>query len=71
MVANARALRSGATEVVCRIDDHEYRQAPFAYQGKCLGWVREQHASLSPTDRAVVDGLLAGTGCEQLLNAEI
>jgi glutathione S-transferase len=71
MIANARALGSGATEVVCEIDDHEYRQGPFAYQGKCLTWLREQHAALSAGDRAVVDRLLAGTGCEQLLTAEV
>jgi glutathione S-transferase len=66
MVANATALRSDAEEVVCMIDGLEYRQAPFPYQGKCLGWLRDQHRALSADDRAALDDLLAGTGCEQL-----
>ena len=31
-----------------------------------LAWLRAEHAALSPADRAVVDSLLAGTGCEAL-----
>ena len=41
-------------------------QGSIDYQRKCLAWLREQHASLSPADRAAVDALLAGTGCEVL-----
>jgi len=67
MIANADALQSGADEMVCEIDGQEYRQGPFAYQGKCLVWLREQYAALGSTDRAAVDALLAGTGCEPLL----
>jgi len=66
MVANAKALMSSADEVVCEIDGATYRQGPFAYQGKCLQWMREGYAALSDDDRARVDGVLAGTGCEQL-----
>ncbi len=72
MVANARALQSGADEVVCEIEDprsesrREYRQAPFAYQGKCLRWLREAYAELDEPDRGRVDAVLAGTGCEAL-----
>jgi glutathione S-transferase len=67
MVANAAALAAGADEVVCEIDGQEYRQGPFNYQGKCLGWVRDAYAALDDTSRATVDSLLAGTGCEPLL----
>jgi hypothetical protein len=71
LAANARALMSGADEVVCEISDadghgREYRQAPFGYQGKCLQWLREGYAALSDADRARVDTTLDGTGCEQL-----
>jgi glutathione S-transferase len=68
MIANADALQSGADEMVCEIDGQEYRQGPFAYQGKCLTWLREHYAALGSADRAAVDGLLAGTGCEVLLH---
>lgn len=66
MMANAQALMSGADEVVCEIDGATYRQGPFAYQGKCLGWMRDGYQSLSDADRSRVDGILAGTGCEVL-----
>ena len=67
LMANARALVSGSDEVVCEIAGQEYRQGPFPYQGKCLGWLRDAYAELSDGDRAAVDALLAGTGCEQLV----
>ena len=66
MLANAAALAAGADEVVCEIDGHAYRQAPFGYQGKCLQWLRSAYGELSPADRERVDGLLDGTGCETL-----
>jgi hypothetical protein len=66
MVANGRALVSGADEVVCAIDGRDYRQGPFKYQGKCLQWLRESYAGLPAGDRDRVDAALAGTGCEQL-----
>ena len=71
LVANAEALMSGADEVVCDIvgldgTSREYRQAPFGYQGKCLQWLRAAYDALSDSDRARVDAVLDGTGCEQL-----
>jgi glutathione S-transferase len=67
MLANAAALAAGADEVVCEIRGAEYRQAPFKYQAKCLQWIREAYAALDDGSRATVDGLLAGTGCEELV----
>ena len=64
MVANAEALLSGVDEVVCNIDGQNYRQGPFKYQSKCLEWLRADYAALSDADRARVDAVLAGTGCE-------
>jgi glutathione S-transferase len=66
LVANAGALARGAAEVECTIDDRRWVQRPFAYQAKCLHWLDEHRAGLAPQDRAVVDDLLRGTGCEQL-----
>jgi len=66
MVANAQALMSGADEVVCEINGDTYRQGPFAYQAKCLHWLREQYVDLSDADRERVDSVLDRTGCEQL-----
>ena len=66
MVANAHALMSGADEAVCEINGQTYRQGPFAYQGKCLKWLRDDYGALSATDRSRVDAVLDGTGCEIL-----
>ena len=66
LLANAAALEAGADEVVCGIDGQEFRQAPFAYQGKCLRWLRAARADLDVPTRAAVDDLLEGTGCEDL-----
>lgn len=66
MLANAAALETGADEVVCEIDGREYRQGPFKYQGKCLGWLRADYAALRDGDRNRVDKVLADTGCEAL-----
>lgn len=67
MVANAQALMAGADEMSCEINGQTYRQGPFAYQGKCLKWLRDDYAALSDTDRARVHAVLDGTGCEILL----
>ncbi len=67
MIANAQALESGAEETVCEIDGQEYRQNPFPYQGKCLAWLRERYAALGEVDRAALDDLLSGTGCDALV----
>jgi len=66
MEANHAALESSADELVCEIDGREFRQAPFGYQGKCLQWLRDDYARLSEPDRAAVDAVLDGTGCERL-----
>lgn len=68
LLANAAALESGAEQVRCEIDGREWVQKPFPYQAKCLGWLREHHAGLAPADRAAVDAVLAGTGCESLFS---
>jgi hypothetical protein len=69
LLANAAALQTGVGQVMTTIDGRPWVQKPFPYQGKCLAWLRERHAALDPADRAAVDGLLAGTGCESLFMA--
>ena len=66
LLANAEAIEGGAEQVETEIDGRPWVQKPFPYQRKCLGWLRESHARLSDGDRATVDGLLTGTGCEAL-----
>jgi hypothetical protein len=59
--------RSTSSRERCEIDGAEYRQGAFTYQDKCLQWLREAYADLDADDRAHVDTVLAGTGCEALL----
>ena len=66
LLANAQALASGAERVECTIDGQPWVQQPFPYQGKCLLWLRQAHAALGDADRAAVDRVLAGTGCDAL-----
>jgi len=66
LLANAEALARGAERVDCTVDGRPWVQKPFPYQGKCLQWLREDHAALAPADRRAVDAILAGTGCERL-----
>ena len=66
MVANAAAYDAGDEQVRCVIDGQDYWQKPFPYQRKCLGWIREERDALGDDDKAFVDGLLDGTGCEVL-----
>jgi glutathione S-transferase len=66
VLANAAALDRGALRVECLVDGRPWTQRPFPYQGKCLRWLRSSYRALAGEDRAVVDQLLAGTGCERL-----
>ena len=52
---------------MCEVEGGTYRQAPFKYQGKCLEWLRADYLALAGHDRARVDTVLAGTGCEVLV----
>lgn len=67
MLANARALMSGAERVETVVDGKPWVQQPFPYQGKCVQWIREAYQKLDAGDRAAVDRILRGTGCEPLL----
>lgn len=66
LLANAKALEQGADQVECTISGRPWVQRPFPYQAKCLGWLRDAYGGLYHGDRAAVDAVLAGTGCEAL-----
>jgi glutathione S-transferase len=62
LAANAKAVAAGALEVTTEIDGQPWVQQPFAYQAKCLTWLREEYAALAAGDRAKVDAALKGSG---------
>ena len=67
LLANHAAVAVGADQMECEIEGAPFRQAPFKYQSKCLGWIRAEYAALTDDDRERVDGFLAETGCEALV----
>jgi glutathione S-transferase len=66
-LANARAVEAGEKTWEAEIDGKPWTQQTFPYQAKCLKWTNERYQALSDDDRARVDALLAGTGCEEML----
>lgn len=67
LLANAAALQAGRQELETIIDGQRWVQPIFPYQGKCLGWIRQEFAALDADAAARVREILAGTGCEPLL----
>lgn len=67
LVANALALERGNQDMECSLDGKRYWQRAFPYQGKCLGWLRNEYDRLEAADRRFVAETLAETGCEVLL----
>ena len=66
LLANAKAVDAGAEQVRTEVEGEAWVQQPFPYQAKCLQWVRQEYGRLDAADRAAVDGILSGTGCEAL-----
>jgi glutathione S-transferase len=66
LLANAAAIAKGSETFETEIDGKPWKQQTFPYQAKCLQWLRNAYADLSPPDRATVDKLLSGTGCAVL-----
>lgn len=65
--ANAAAAQAGQDRWEAEIDGAPWTQPTFPYQAKCLVWLRGAYAALTDADRAAVDAILAGTGCEAIL----
>ncbi len=66
MIANHRAFETDSDVVRYEVDGVTCEQGPFAYQRKCLDWLRDIYHGMEAGDRAAVDDILAGTGCEAL-----
>lgn len=67
LIANARAIAAGGNTFETTIDGRPWQQPAFPYQAKCLGWIRDEFTALDETSRSTVRELLAGTGCEALV----
>jgi hypothetical protein len=49
------------------IDGRRWVQPAFPYQAKCLTWINEAYRQLGSNAQGRVDGVLAGTGCESII----
>lgn len=66
MLANARAVTSGASAVDAVVDGQPWSQQPFPYQAKCLGWLRAHYSGLDPAVRARLAPVLERAGLAPL-----
>jgi len=66
MLANARAVMQGASDVSAEVDGEAWTQQPFPYQAKCLGWLRQSRDALSGQARGQVDAVLGLAGLSGL-----
>lgn len=66
LLANAKSVEAGEKTWESEIDGAPWTQQTFPYQAKCLRWINEHYSALVSSDRARVDTVLAGTGCEAL-----
>jgi len=69
LLANAKANAAGEKEWETEIDGVTWKQRTFPYQTKCLQWINEEYQALTDSDKARVDAILDGTGCEAMLQA--
>jgi len=63
LLANAKAFDNGQDSFSLTLAERQYSQGTFKYQLKCLGWLKEEYASLQGEARERVDQALADTGC--------
>ncbi len=68
MLANAAAWRASESTVNCMVEDKTWRQTTFPYQTHCVDRIRAEYEALDSKVRSKIDALLAGTGCEALVN---
>lgn len=69
LLANAAAVRNQAPQFECEIDGSPWQQNTFAYQGKCLQWIREEFAGLDDDSKTLITNLAKSWGLSQLLAA--
>ncbi|MEM7408299.1 MAG: glutathione S-transferase N-terminal domain-containing protein [Pseudomonadota bacterium] len=69
--ANATALASGRDHFTTKLAGHEYGQAPFRYQAKCLRELRQRYQALSAQTRARIGPALDATDCLPLLERSV
>lgn len=65
--ANAEAFAASQPDFETEIDGKPWQQPTFPYQAKCLWNLNQAAGALAAEDRDKLLGILAGTGCEVLI----
>ena len=67
LMANADAIENNKKTVNVKIQGKIWAQDPFAYQLKCLNWIKEEYYNMDKNSKKIIGSFLVGTGCEILL----
>ena len=68
LIANANAYKNGDEVWETSIDGSIWKQKTFPYQVKCLKWIKDEFNKLSTDNKKLTLRLLAGSGCESILD---
>ena len=68
LIANAKAFENGDDIWETSIDGSIWKQKTFPYQVKCLKWIKDEFNKLSTDNKKLTLRLLAGSGCESILD---
>ena len=68
LIANEKAFENGDDIWETSIDGSIWKQKTFPYQVKCLKWIKDEFNKLSPDNKKLTLRLLAGSGCESILD---
>ena len=68
LIANAKAFENGDEIWETSIDGSIWKQKTFPYQVKCLKWIKDEFNKLSTDNKKLTLRLLAGSGCESILD---
>jgi hypothetical protein len=68
LIANAKAFENGDDIWETSIDGSIWKQKTFPYQVKCLKWIKDEFNKLSADNKKHTLRLLAGSGCESILD---
>ena len=68
LIANAKAYEKGDEVWETSIDGSIWKQKTFPYQVKCLNWLKDEFNKLSTDNKKFTLHLLAGSGCESILD---
>jgi hypothetical protein len=68
LLANARALARGESQVIADLPSGRWQQGVVPYQAKCLRWLHAQYAALDSPGQALAAQILQNAGISALIH---